>query len=83
MDLQRYEQLKRRIEQLQREQAKAEGMLDQVMLELEEKHKVKTIREAEKLAIKLAEEAQQVEEEYHEALEKFETQWSELLKDGT
>jgi hypothetical protein len=81
MDIQRYDRLKRRVEQLEREQAKAEGMLEQVMSQLEEKYGCKTIRQAEKLAIKLAEEAEQVEDEYHEALEKFETQWAQLLKE--
>jgi len=48
MDIQRYDRLKRRVEQLEREQAKAEGMLEQVMSQLEEKYGCKTIRQASK-----------------------------------
>ena len=80
MDLRRYDQLRKRCEQLEKEQAKAEGMLEQVMISLEEKYGCKTIRQAEKLAIKLATEAEDAESEYQEALGKFETEWSELLK---
>lgn len=82
MDIRRFETIKGRIEQLQREQTKAEGVLDQLMSEMETKYGCKTIRHAEKLLLKMTEEADDADKQYQEALSKFEKDWGHLLKGG-
>ena len=53
----RYKELKSKVDGLQREADKAEGALGQAMAELKEKHGCKTLEEAEKLAAKKAKES--------------------------
>lgn len=82
MDIKRFETIKGRIEQLQREQAKAEGVLDQLLEEMRTKYGCKDIRHAEKILVKKTQEADEAEEQYQEALSRFEKEWGHLLKEA-
>ena len=81
MDVRRFESIKGRIEQLQREQNKAEGALDQLIAEMETKYGCKDVRHAEKVLVKKTVEAEDAEKEYKEALSKFEEDWGHLLRE--
>jgi len=80
VDLRRYEQLKQKVDQYQREADRAAGALAQLLERLKEEFGCDSIEEAEKLARKLKKERDKTEKEFAEALEEFETEWGGELE---
>jgi len=79
VELKRFEELKRKIEKIRKERDKAEGALDQVMVDLKEEFGCKTIKEAEARMAELKQDAEDSQEKYEAALEDFEKKWDGVL----
>lgn len=79
MDLKKFQELRTRSEELQREQSKAEGALEQLKKELKAEFGVDTIKGAKQLLVQLEKEEREAEEEFKQALEAFEAEFGELL----
>jgi len=82
INLDRYRKLKADVDRCQREADRAEGALSQLMAKLEEEFGCKSLKEAEKLLVKLRKESKKAEKEFGEALNEFEEKWEEVLSDG-
>ena len=80
MNLERYESLRRKVEQLRREQAKAEGAWETALQRLEEEFGCKTLKRAESLLERKEQELAAAEEAFNTALEAFESKWSSILE---
>ena len=83
MEIERYNELKSEVDRLRRDKARAEGALSQTMGQLEQKFGVKTIKQAERMAVKLRKEADSGKRKFGEALSEFEKKWSEKFGDET
>lgn len=79
IDLKRYNELKNRVAELEREANRAEGALAQVMEKLSEEFECKSLKQADRLVAKLEKEAKEAEDEYDEAMKQFEKQWDDRL----
>ena len=80
IDLKKYQQLKDKVDQAQRQADKAAGALDQLMQQLKKEFDCDSLEEAEKLKTKLQKEEVKKEKEFTDALEEFERQWGDKLK---
>jgi len=76
---QEYEQLKSKVEKLQREANKAEGALQQLMTRLKEEFDCSTIEQAEELQAKLQKQTEKAEQEFEEAYNLFKEEWGSKL----
>ena len=79
IDIKQYEQLKRRVETLQREHDRAEGALGQLMTKLADEHGCETLDDARAKAKQLKVDAEAAESEYDAALAEFEEKWGDRL----
>ena len=79
INIQRYNELKAKVDADQRQADKAQGALDNLMSQLEQDFGCKTLAQAEKEAQRLSRLAIVAEDEYNEALAEFEKDWA----DGT
>ena len=79
IDLEQYQEMKDKIDKLQRDKDRAEGALSEMMKELNDKYECTTIEEAEQLALQLKREARQLEKDYEEAMEQFQAKWKGVL----
>lgn len=78
-DLRRFNKIKEDIENAQEKANKAEGALEQVMLSLKKDFKCNTLEEAQAKLKQMGKELEASKEEFDEALEDFETKWSDKL----
>lgn len=78
-DLTKIQQLKDKVENLQKKADRASGALDQIMEQLRKEFKVNTIAEAEKLLAKLQREEEKESERLEKELEQFEKEYGEKL----
>jgi len=78
-NLDRYQKLKGKADELQREADRAEGALEQLMDKLKDEFDCETLEEAEKLSKKLEKEAKKAEEDFETAIDMFEEKWGDVL----
>lgn len=75
--LQKYLQLKKKVDQSQQEADKAEGALEQVIKQLKKEFGCTTLEEAKKKLKILERQQQKAETEFGDAVEEFEEKWDE------
>lgn len=78
IDIQRYQKLKQEVETAEREAAKAEGALDQLMHNLNEDFGCTTLKQAATKEVELKAAATKSEAAYHTALKEFEDEWESI-----
>jgi predicted transcriptional regulator len=79
ISLDRYNEVKRQIERLKKEAARAEGVHSQLMKQLKDEFGVETLDEAKTLLAKLSKEADKAEAEFEKTLNEFEEEWGDRL----
>ncbi len=79
MDLEKYQALKARVDELQSEKLRAQGALQQIKKQLVKEFGC-NLAEAESLLADLEKEHKQMEKEFETELKRFEKQWGELLE---
>ncbi len=79
VNLQQYQQLKSRVDALQKSVSRAEGALGQLTARLEKEFGCKTLKDAEKLADKLEKDRRAAEGCFDVQLAEFEQDWSASL----
>lgn len=80
IDIDRYKELKAKVDKCQREADRAEGALQQLMGRLKDKFDCETIEQGEELAEKLSREADEAEDLFDMALVVFEAKHQSVLK---
>jgi len=80
MDPVRFDRLKRQVETLKREQARAEGSLDELMKKLADDYGCNSIEEAVEGIEAMEEERNELEVKYEQLRSTFEKKWDGLLK---
>lgn len=81
MNLAEFTKLKEEVENLKRQEAKAQGALGQLQSQLKKEFGCATIKEAKKLQLKLEKELEKAEKEYEVALKEFRNKWKDKLED--
>ena len=81
IDIKKYEQLKQKVTEAQREADMAEGALGQQMAQLEREFACKTLKQAAAKAAELEAEAEEAEAAYEAALKEFEDEWGSTLQE--
>ena len=82
MKINRYEELKGRVDKLQRDHDRAEGALSELMGRLKEKHDCKTLKAAENKLEGMEGKVAKMEGDFDRAVDEFEEEWGEALEDG-
>lgn len=80
IDLKRFQALQSRVEELQREQIRAEGALDQLKSQLKKEFGCDTIKAGKSLLAKLEHDEQLAVDQFNKALDEFEFQFGDVLK---
>lgn len=80
ISVKRYEKLEATVSRLQREHDRAEGALEEQKRRLKKDHGCESIVLAEKKLERIKKKVDGAEDEFEEALEKFETDWSGRIK---
>ncbi len=81
IDLSKIQQLRDKVESLQKKADRASGGRDQIMTELKKEYEVDTLEEAQKLLTKLEKEESRESRELEKELQEFERQFGERLDD--
>jgi len=81
IDLQKYQRLKERVDELQREKDRASGVVSTIKDTLKEEFGVSTLKEAKEKLQKLKEEQAEAEAEYKTRLKAFEREFGEVLNE--
>lgn len=79
MEIKRYQQLKNKLDNLQREVNRADGALDQTLLTLKTEFNCATLEEGEKKKSELQTKARKAEKKFNSLLNQFEEQWGDVL----
>lgn len=79
MDVREYERIKKRVDELERESAKAVGARDQLLEQLKEEFGCKSLKDAKSLAVKMRKELDEAEQVYENELARFKEKWKEVL----
>lgn len=79
MTLRELTDLKERQAKLKDESAHAQGRLDALLAQLKAEFGVATLRDGEKLLVKLGDEQKQAEQEYQQLITEFETNYKDKL----
>jgi len=77
--VEKYQQYKTKVEQLERDKAKAEGALEHQLEQLKKDFNCADIASANKLLKKLNRESTEAAEAFDESVEAFEEKWGEVL----
>lgn len=77
--LQKYNEIKRKLEEATRQKDKAEGALSQIMSQLKTKFGCNSLAVASKKLTKLRQQEEEAKEEFDTTVEKFEEDWSDEL----
>ncbi len=75
--IQKYMELKRKVEKAQQKADKAEGALEQVMKQLKEEFDCPTLESAKKKLKLLKAQEEKAKDAFEEAVEEFEEKWDE------
>ena len=78
-----YQQHKKRLEDLNREESKLQGALEQLFLTLENECQCDTLDKAEKLLKEKRKELKELEEQLTQSLTEYETKWSSILENDS
>ena len=79
-DAERFLELRRRVEKLQREADRAAGAKDQLLSRMQAEFGCKTVKEAEKRLTREERELQELREGFQAKLSSFEEKWEGVLK---
>ena len=80
IDVQKFEQLKARVDKLQREKDRAEGALSQLTERLQTEYDCETVDDAKQKLADLKKKSATKEKSYGQALAVFDKSWSENFK---
>lgn len=80
MDLQEYQELKKKLDQLQRAHDKLEGMQESLKQQLQQEFNCSTLKEGEKLLQKSQQELSSLQVIYDRSHREWETQWRDKLE---
>lgn len=75
MEIDRYNQLKRKLDKAKTDKAKAEGACDELIKKLKEVWGCSTVEEAEKQLKDLRKKEEKAKEDFEKSLAKFEEKW--------
>ena len=78
-DLKRYNELKEKVEDIQKKADRAQGNLDQIMKQLKNDFDCDDLEEAKAILDKLEKELEETESEFDEAISEFEEKWGDKL----
>lgn len=81
IDLQKYQRLKERVDELRREKDRASGVVSTIKDTLREEFGVSTLKEAKAKLQELKEEQTEAEAEYETRLKAFEKEFGEVLNE--
>jgi seryl-tRNA synthetase len=81
IDLQKYQRLKERVDELRRQQDRASGVVSTIKATLKEEFGVSTLKQAKTKLKELLKEQDEAEGEYEEKLEAFEKEFGEILNE--
>ena len=79
IDLDRFEELKSKVESLRRDRDRAEGALAQTMVRLKKEYGCRTLKEAKQLLTKTRKEAVEAEKSFKDELSDFNERWGDRL----
>ncbi len=79
MDLQKYEELKRKVDGHNRQVDRAAGALDEKMSQLKEEFKCETVQELKELIAKLEKKEESEMEMFESRLKEFKEKWDDDL----
>lgn len=77
--VQRFTELKRKVEQLQRDADRAQGAMNQIKERLKEEYDLDSLKEAADLLLELETEVEELAVAFAEDLKTFEEEYGELL----
>ena len=80
MNIERFEQLKTKIDEIRRKHDRAEGALSNLMVRLESEHGCKTVKDAKIKLEQLKVKVRKAEKKYDDSLAAFEEEWSDQLE---
>lgn len=81
IDLKKFNALRAKVQEAQGDVDRARGALDQMLKQLRDEFGCKDLEAADRKAKLLEEQAEAAEEEYNDALQAFEEEWGEVLKE--
>lgn len=76
-----YEKIKARVDRLKRDATKAEGALEQLLVQLKKEFNCETIEQAKEHLKELQEQVEQEQEALEIQLTRFEKKWASVLED--
>ena len=79
--IERYKELKAKVDRLRREHDRAEGALEQAMLKLKEQYDCKTLEEGKIVLSKMEKDCKRKRSKYDKAMERFDEEWGERLEE--
>jgi len=77
--VEKFQELKRKIEVLEQRKNKAEGKIEQLQIQLQNDFGCVTIEEAKKKSAQLKRQAERAEKEFQEAIEACEDKYGDIL----
>ena len=79
MNLQEYQNLKNKADNLQRDADRLQGSLDLLNKQLKDDYDCNSVKEAEKMLAKLEKEEETANKDYEKAVREFEEKWKDQL----
>lgn len=76
-----YEKIKAKVDRLKRDATKAEGALEQLLVQLKKEFNCETIEQAKEHLQELQEQVEQEQEALEVQLTRFEKKWASVLED--
>ena len=81
MELERYQKMKKNVDALRVNANRAAGKVEQLMIQLQEKHDCSTIGEAQKKLKKLEKDKIRLKKDFDTKYKLFEAEWGEKLEE--
>ena len=82
VDLDEYKRLKSKVDALRRDRDRAQGALDQLMAELEDRHGCGSVEEAQDALREKRRKAGELRKRFDRAMAKFREKWKEVYDEG-
>lgn len=77
--IERFRELKAKVDRLRREHDRAEGALEQAMIKLKKQHGCKTLEDGKELLASMEKSCKQKRSKFDKAMERFDEKWGEKL----
>ncbi len=77
--IERFKELKAKVDRLRREYDRAEGALEQAMMKLKKQYGCKTLEEGRALLVKTEKDCKRKRAKFDKAMERFDGEWGEKL----